>query len=174
MKRHFTKLGLTLILLQVLMGTQYAESHVIEQPQPSIEEIIRGFNEEELIIFNEEMGVDPRQLFNAIQENPQEQPIFNQPNRYDALILFILATVALFIISRYGSTILEYLFDIARDMPGAVHRSITGVIRIAVETGRIDAIYNFTTRQAHHFLNDPDTANRVVRGLQRVQQLRNN
>lgn len=165
-----------IILLQVAIGTQYAESHYIETQQPSLEDVIRGFDAEELIIFNAELQVDPEQLFMAIQQEPNQNEneiVPNSSNNYDALILFILGTLALFLISRYGSSILEYLFDIARDIPGAVHRSITGIIRMAAEEGRLEAVYNFTIRRAQTLVNDPDTANRVVRGIERVRALRN-
>ena len=58
-------------------------------------------------------------------------------------------------------------------MPGAILRNIAGIIRFAAETGRLDAVYNFTAREAQNLLNDPNTANRVVRGMQRVQEFRN-
>ena len=162
------------MFLQCFLETQYAEAHFIDQQQPSIEDIIRGYNAEELIIFNEEIGVNPQQLFLAIQGDQVENEIEpNTQNRYDALILFILGTLALYLITRYGSTILEYLFDIAREMPGAILRNIAGIIRFAAETGRLDAVYNFTAREAQNLLNDPNTANRVVRGMQRVQEFRN-
>lgn len=61
----------------------------------------------------------------------------------------------------------------ARNIPGAVHRSITGIIHMAAETGCLEAAYNFTIRRAQNLVNDPDTANRVVRGIQRVRDLRN-
>ena len=175
-KRKLGKIIIILMFLQCCLETQYASAYFIEQEQPSIENIIRGYNAEELIIFNEELGVDPQQLFLAIQENPDQiknERIPNTQNRYDALILFILGTLALFLIIRYGSTILENLFDFAREMPGAIQRSIAGIIRFAAETGRLNAVYDITTREAQNLLNDPDTANRVIRGMQRVQEFRN-
>ena len=57
-------------------------------------------------------------------------------------------------------------------MPSAVHRSIEGIINIAAETGRIDAIYDFTTRQAQRLLYIIQILH--IELLQRVQQLRNN
>ena len=174
--RKFGKIIIIVIFLQCCLETQYAEAHFIDQQQPSIDAIIRGYNEEELIIFNEELGVNPQQLFNAIQENPDEvenEIELNTQNRYDALILFILGTLALYLITRYSSNILENLFGFAREVPGALQRSIAGIIRFAAETGRLDAVYDITTREAQNLLNDPDTANRVVRGMQRVQEYRN-
>ena len=70
------------MFFDVALGTQNAKSHYIETQQPSMEDIIRNLNAEELLIFNEELEVDPQQLFVAIQEP-------NTSNNSDALILFL-------------------------------------------------------------------------------------
>lgn len=164
-----------------MLGILYAETKYIEIQEPYIEDIegiIRGFDAEELILFNQELDVDPQQLLVEIQNpNQVENEIVpntsNTSNNYDALILFILGTLALFLIARYGSSLLEYLFDIARDIPGAVDRSIAGIIRRAAEEGNLEVIYRFTIRRAHTVVNDPDTANRFFRGVQQIHALRN-
>ncbi len=170
-KKYLKYLVIVIIVSQLIISTQNAESHYIGQPQPNIEDLIRDLNEEEIIIFNQELGVDPQQLFHAVEEaNPEvdNQQLLEFSQRYHALILFILGTFTLFIISQYGSTIIEYLFNFIYEAPGAVHRSITGIIRIAAESGCMEAVYGHTAREAQRLLDDPDTAGRVVNAFREV------
>ena len=170
-KKYLKYLGIIIIISQVAISIQNTESHDIGQPQPTIGELIRGLNEEEIVIFNEELGVDPQQLLRAVEAaNPEidNQQVFEPYQRYNALILFVLGTFALFIISQYGSTIIEYLFNLIHEIPGAIHRSIAGIIRIAAESGRMDAVYGYTTREAQRLLDDPDTAPKVVNAFRAV------
>lgn len=140
-KNYLKYLVITIIVSQLFINTQYVESHYIGQPQPIIGDLIRDLNEEEIIMFNEELRVDPQQLFRAVEAaNPEvdNEQILEPSQKYHALILFVLGTFTLFIISQYGSTIIECSFNFIYEIPGAIHRSITSIIRMAAESNRLD------------------------------------
>lgn len=81
---------------------------------------------------------------------------------WEAFILFMLGSLTIFLITFFGQTILDFLFDFAHKTPAIIQQSFEHLMHAATHMGRSHTAREFTIQFAENLLNDPDTAARAV------------
>ena len=168
----YCKIIITLIFVILLAKTSNVNCATIEEIQSAqnIDQVIRDLNEQDLLRFGENLGINRQHFFEQVlEENIFVENVSNQRIRWEALIIFLLGTFALFMIARYGRDILDFLFDLGTNvMPEVAQQSVRGLLQFAINTGHGDATRTYLVNQAQHLLNNPETAPRVVNAFRTI------
>lgn len=103
------------------------------------------------MLFGENLQIDYNDFVNnVLRENIQ---IVEVNVKSQSIFIFLLGTFTLFIISRYGSDILDFLFQLGTDM---IPRSISNTIQFAIQQGRVSLTREYLTQVVQEQLNDPN------------------
>lgn len=123
-----------------------------------VEKIIRDMNQQELDDFIRVINED------EMHDHPADV-IEESRNKWKAVTLFIVGSLALFIISQYGSMIFQTLSQIGRDIGEASINTLLEMSRLTPE---------HAIRLSRALLEDPRSAQKLYRALDYALRLRTN
>jgi hypothetical protein len=108
---------LVIIMTLLVIDDNPALCHITQETTRSAaQELIRNLSENDLIRLANQLGINREdfiaQVFRENIENIENHDNSQNTTGFEAIGLFILGTVALFIIARYGHTILEFRFKV--------------------------------------------------------------
>lgn len=168
MKKYLSHYLIYCLLLLIKLICSETSCHV-EQESPSVREILGALTPEQLARFNNDIGIENQEIVDNVllfEENAQD--INNENNhsiRWESLIYFLVGTVALFLIARYGQTILETLFNIGTQL---AQRNMSELVGLALNGPNREQLFNYTTNRINTLLANPETAPRVVNAFRRL------
>jgi len=131
-----------------------------------LQNVIRDMTDEELDAFNNEIRFElPRGWpYNVENQNVPPNHIY-----WQAISIFVIGSILLFVYSRYHNQINEVIFN---DLPTMGHIIYEGFAASMRSLGYAAIFRVEVAQQAQTLLDNPDTASRVVNALRVVHQMR--
>lgn len=147
-----------LITVPFLENIAYCGTVGADNNTTALQEFIRSLNREELAEFERHLNIEPQQGWE------QNNQINNNPNDFgwESLGLFIVGTLAIIIIARYGNNIWDTLRNIASDV-------VNSMDHLA-----LDAARNAVLNRVDNMLANPNNGPRIQHAVEAIQAMRNN
>jgi hypothetical protein len=146
----------------VYCGTTSTETAVTQ-----LQEFTRNLTDEEAEVFAREIQFQPNEGWDP-QHNVEEIQR-NNSIRWESVVIFVVATVVLYVIARHGDVIRDALFNLSLLSAQDIY---TGMARVMHTMGRAVIFRLELATQAAELLNDPETARRVEIAMQTVRAMR--
>lgn len=144
----FLKSLITLLIFIVLIPITVVECDPgLEDPEKDLKHIINTFNETEIERFNRIL-VNERLLPEEPLEDLEEEEVNQRSNLLPRLMLFVVINISLYIVLRYGSSIIN---SIAEGIPNALNGG-ADYLSTAARDAALHAVANATPNQRMRLL----------------------